>query len=358
MAFDADEKTEAPTPRRRQESREKGQVARSQDLSAATLLLAAFLALYVTGPPLWNSMLAIMRSALSPDDPTSIASVKSFGLAVIVEIGKRLAPLLVTIFIVGLATLLVQVGFMLTLQPLVPSLSKINPINGIKRIFSIRSVMLAVTNIAKLLLVGLVASISLSGSAPAIVFAMTLGYQEMFALASALTFELSMQLAATVMIIALFDYAWQRHKHEKDMKMTKEEVKDELRSMEGDPHTKERRRKVQLQLSMQRLSKDIPNATVVVTNPTHYAIALQYDTGEMPAPKVIAKGADFLALRIRQLAHAHGIPIVERPPLARAMYESVNVGDYVPERFYRAIAEILAYVYELTGTSKVRAATG
>ena len=164
-------------------------------------------------------------------------------------------------------------------------------------------------------------------------------------------FELCMQLSAALLVLALLDLAWQRYRHERDLRMTKEEVKDEMRSMEGDPAVKRRRRQLQLQLAMQRLQRDVPTADVVVTNPTHVAVAIGYDVETMAAPKVVAKGADHIAIRIRQIAAQHGIPIVERKPLARALFEAVDVGQYIPEKFYKAIAEILAYVYELTGRS-------
>jgi len=162
-------------------------------------------------------------------------------------------------------------------------------------------------------------------------------------------FKLGIRLSAALLVLALLDVAWQRYKHERDLRMTKEEVKDELRSMEGDPQVKQRRRQVQLQLAIQRIRRDVPTADVVVTNPTHFAVAIRYDATAMVAPKVVAKGADHLALRIRQVAQEFGIPIVERAPLARALYADVEVGDNIPERFYRVVAEILAYVYELTG---------
>jgi len=244
---------------------------------------------------------------------------------------------------------LAQVGLLLTWYPLLPSLSKINPLSGLKRLFSIRSVMLAVTSFGKLLVVALVAYLTLSGSAAAIIHAFTFGFRDVFTLGSTLMFRLGMRLAVALLILAILDFAWQRYRHERDLRMTKEEVKDELRSMEGDPHIKRRRREVQLQLIIQRLRKDVPTADVVVTNPTHVAVAIRYDAEAMIAPKVVIKGADRIALRIRQIAAEFGVPIVERPPLARALYESVEVGEYVPERLYRAIAEILAYVYELTG---------
>ena len=162
-------------------------------------------------------------------------------------------------------------------------------------------------------------------------------------------FALALRLALVLLILAIFDYIWNRYKHVQDLKMTKQEVKEEMRRMEGDPVVKQRRRRVQMQLTMQRMSIDVPNADVVITNPTELAIAIRYDAETMTAPRVIAKGAGFLAARIRQIAVQHGVPVVERKPLARAMYRAVDVGQEVPAQFYRAIAEILAYVYRLTG---------
>lgn len=214
--------------------------------------------------------------------------------------------------------------------------------------------MMAAINLVKLLFVGGVAYLTLSGSAAAVLSAASLDYQDIIVLSATLTFELGMKLAAALLVLALIDFLWQRHRHERDLRMTKEEVKDELRSMEGDPHIKRRRRQLQLQLALQRLRKDVPTADVIVTNPTHYAVAIKYDSDTMEAPRVVAKGADYVALRIRQLASELGIPTVERKPLAKALYETVEVGEYVPEKFYRAVAEILAYIYELTGRSPLR----
>lgn len=351
MPATRDEKTEPPTPRRRQEARRKGQVARSQDLTAAVLLLSAFLSLGLLGPRIWYTLIAITAAGLTLDKPIGPDDVVPFAGAAAVEAIKRLFPFLLILFLVPLAVLVAQVGFLFTLHPLMPSLSKISPIAGFKRLFSIRSLMMAVTNVGKLLVVGTVGYLTLAGSAGAIIYALTLGYHDMFSLGSSLMYGLGIRLAAALVILALLDLAWQRYRREQDLKMTKEEVKDELRSMEGDPQIKRRRREVQLQLAMQRLNKEVPKADVVVTNPTHVAVAIRYDTDTMPAPTVVAKGADQIALRIRQIAAEFQIPIVQRPPVARALFESVDVGGYIPERLYKAIAEILAYVYELTGRS-------
>ena len=351
MPADVAERTEPPTPRRRREARSKGQIARSQDLSAAAMLLAGFLGLFFFGPPLVRSMLAMIKTALTASSPGSLDENLPFAGAVAVEAIKRVAPMLLILFVAVLITVYAQVGNLLTLQPITPSLSKLNPINGIKRLFSLQSLIMAFANIGKVAVVSLVAYLVMSASAAAIIYAFTLEFQDVFLLGAWLTFRLGIWLSLALLVLALLDLAWQRYKHERDMRMTKEEVKDELRSMEGDPKIKARRRQIQMQLAMQRVKKEVPGADVVVTNPTHLAIAIRYDGKTMAAPKVVAKGADFMALRIRRIAAEFGIPIVERRALARALYDAVGVGEYVPERFYRAIAEILAYVYELTGHS-------
>lgn len=358
MAADREDKTEAPTPRRRSEARSKGQVARSQDLTSAILLLSAFIALRFFAPGLMNSLLAIISTSFQAQEPTKIDEVLPFALAIGNELLHRLGPYLLIVMFSGFAILFAQVGPLLTFHPLIPSLTKINPINGLKRLFSIRSVMVAVINVGKLVVVGAVAYLSVTAGAAAILFASSLDFADVLRLLGVLMFKLCMQLSAALLILALLDFAWQKYRHERDLKMTKEEIKDEFRSMEGDPAIKRRRRQVQLQLSMQRLQKDVPTADVIVTNPTHISVAIRYDMDTMTAPKVVAKGADEVAIRIRQIAKEHGIPLVERRPLARALFEAVEVGQYIPDRFYQAIAEILAYIYELTGRSGVEARGG
>ena len=348
MAAGADERTEAPTPRRRREARQKGQVARSQDLPAAVLMFSAFVALGFVGPGLWRSLAAIIVAALAPDTAHTLDDLASLATAIGVELMKTLGVFLLIVFLATLASLLFQVGWLFTTQPLVPSLSKINPLSGLQRLFSAQSLMRALINFGKLLLVGAVAYVTLAGSSAVIVYSFSLGFHDFIQVGAALTHDLGIRLAVAMMILALFDVVWQRFRHEKDLRMTKEEVKDEFRSMEGDPEIRRRRRQIQLQLAAQRLRHDVPTADVVVTNPTHVSVAIRYDAETMPAPKVVAKGADYLALRIRQIAREHGVPIVERKPLARALFDSVEPGSYIPERFYRAIAEILAYVYDLT----------
>jgi flagellar biosynthetic protein FlhB len=324
-------------------------VARSQDIPSAVMVFTGFLALELLGPQLWFRLMAFTRTALGGEGPSSEAELEQFAMIGGLEMLKVLVPIMLLVVIAGVGALFAQVGWLITWQPLKPNLDRLNPISGAKRLFSVRSVMLAVTNFAKLLVVAAVAYMTMTAAAPEIVHAFVLGGAEVFALGAALVSRLAFRLSAVLLILALLDYAYQRYRHERDLRMTKEEVKDEMRSMEGDPVIKRRRREVQMRLAMQRLKKDMAQADVVVTNPTHLAIAMQYDPALMSAPKVVAKGADYMALRIRRLAVEYGVPVVERKALARMMYDAVEVGQTIPERFYQAIAEILAYVYELTG---------
>ncbi len=356
--FDSEEKTEAPTPRKREESRNNGQVARSQDLSAAVLLFVSFLSLNWFGPALWRSLVMILRSALTSEDPANVSHLLPLITAIARESFTRMAPILLVLLAAILVVLYAQVGWLLTGKPLIPSLSKVSPLAGLKRLMSVRSLMTGVINFGKLLIVVAVAVYFFMHNMPAIMFAYTSEFYAAFQLGASLAFSLAMQMSAAMLLLALLDFAWQRFRHEQDLKMTKEEVKDEMRSMEGDPKLKERRRRVQMQLSLQRLQKDVPQADVIVTNPTHFAVAIAYDAQRMPSPKVVAKGADYVALRIRQIATEMGIPIVERKPLARALYDTVEPGEYIPERFYLAIAEILAFVYELTGDGPRKSRAG
>jgi len=351
MPADRDVRTEPPTPRRRREAREAGQVAKSQDLSAAVLLLVGLGGLAWQGPGIWQRMLTVCGSGLSGENPTDRGQLVPFALASATETARMLGPFLAMMVVAALVVMYAQVGLLWTLKPVTPSLGKLNPINGLRRMFSGRSVVALCFNLGKLVLVGAVGYLILRGMAGQIIASVCLDQLSILLLGARLAFRLGMLLALLLFVLAAADYAYQRLRHESDLKMTKEEVKDELRSMEGDPVIKRRRREVQMQLAYQRLRHDVPKADVVVSNPTHVAVALRYDPDAMAAPRVIAKGGDLMAVRIRQIAVAAGVPILERPPLARALFETVEVGREIPERFYQAVAEILAYVYELTGRS-------
>lgn len=353
MADDAGEKTEAPTPRRRQEARERGQVAKSNDLSAAILLVGGLIALRLFAPRLMAALLKAMRENLHVDDPSAVVSldivalVSSAGFLTLAAVG----PILMAILFFSLVSNLLQVGLLFTLHPLKPRVDKLNPINGLSRLFSARTLIQLVMNLLKLILVTAVAYFAIKGRMSDVMLALAVDGWLQILLFSNVLYEIGLQLAVVLLLVALLDFAWQKFKHERDLRMSKQEVKEEMRRMEGDPVVKQRRRKMQFAAAMQQIQSAVPTADVVVTNPTELAVAIKYDSAAMQAPKVVAKGADYLAKKIREIAVLHGVPIVERKPLAQALYKMVEVGHEVPEQFYKAIAEILAYVYQLSGKS-------
>jgi flagellar biosynthetic protein FlhB len=336
-----------------QDSRRRGHVARSQDLTAAVPLFVGFVALAVFGERIFLSLEQLVRVTVYGAD-SDLEALWPVAGATISEVLRHSAWFFGVLTVAILLTLIVQVGFVFSVEPLRPKLGKISPLQGIQRLFSMRALMLGLISLGKLVLVSALVYAAVRYYAAEITHAFILGFPELIALGGRLAFRFCMIVVCALIVMALLDFAWQRYRHFRDLHMTKEEVKDELRGMEGDPRIKRRRRDVQMQLYVQRLRREVPKADVIVANPTHFAVAIAYDADSMPAPKVVAKGADWMAIRIRQIAQEHEIPIVERPPLARALYAAVDVGDYVPERLYRAIAEILAYVYELTGRDPMR----
>lgn len=351
MADEFGEKTEAPTPRRRQEIREEGNVARSTDLVAALLLLAAVLGLAATGPRIFLSMQAMVNRGLEnsgdvgPIDPKHVSDQ----IQTMLGMGAKMAaPLVLGLAALAILIGTVQSGFLFTTQPLAPKLSRVSPLKGMGSLFSMRALLRFAMSLAKVGFVLAVAGVFVRNDLAKLLSLVRLEAGPLAAATSELVWSLAIKVALVLVVLGLIDLFYQRWQHEKDLRMTKQEVREEFKRMEGDPLVKQRRAKVARQLMLQRIQQDVPRADVVVTNPTHFAVALEYGGG-MNAPKVIAKGADYLAIRIRHVAAAHGVPIVERPPLARALYSAVEVGQEIPPQHYAAVAEILAYVYRLTG---------
>jgi len=353
MPDTAQERTEAPTPRRREEARAGGQIAKSADLSAAVILLGGLLFLHWWGEGILGKLLAITRRYLGEDRGQAVEAWQLGTLArlLLVETGRIMLPFLGVLVGTALVIGYLQVGWLITLKPLKPSLDRLNPLSGIARMFSARAFVHLVMGFMKMTVLALVTYWTLSGRVGVLANMSGMSHLSVAAAAADLLFTLGLRLGIVLLILALLDYAYQRYRTEKDLRMTKEEVKEELKRMEGDPRIKSRRRQVQMQLSLQRIRAAVPSADVVVTNPTEFAVALRYDADTMSAPRLTAKGADYLARRIRELAMIHGVPIVERPPLARALYRTVDVGQEIPAEFYKAVAEVLAYVYELAGQS-------
>lgn len=346
------EKTEDPTPKRRQEARDEGNLAKSQDLTAGVSLLLAVLLLAVFATPMLSSMKVLMRSMLMGATVSDAGRTDDLAhtAAVAMQLGARmLAPIALGVMVAGVLAGILQVGFIVSHKPIVPKMSKVNPGKGLKNIFSMRGLVRFLMSIAKVAVVLIVAGVSIHLDLPKLMTLIRLEAGPLLAAAGGLAFSLSLKIAIVLLLLGILDYAFQKWQHEQDLKMSKQEVKEEHKRMEGDPLIKQRRSQTARQVAMQRLNHDVPQADVVVTNPTHFAVALRYDGEKMEAPKVAAKGADYMAMRIRQLAIAHDVPIVERPPLARALYRGVEVGQEIPPQHYAAVAEILAYVYRLSG---------
>lgn len=349
MAQDeAGEKTEQPTPRRRQEAREEGQVPRSPDLTAAVALLAALVLLNIFGPGMFEHLLLLVREMVDVSD-ASLGALPTWVARTRQAVAVSLLPFLSLLMVLTAGGALAQTGLLATPKKLIPRLENISPLKGIKRLFSLDSVTRTGMGLFKMAFVGLVAYYTIVSRIQPVLGSGTVTPLGILHMASDMMFALMLRLALVLLILGLIDYFYQRHKMEKQLKMSKQEIKDELKRMEGDPLLKSRRRQAQAKLAMQRVGIDVPRSDVVVTNPTEYAVALRYDEATMRAPRLMAKGKDLVALRIRQVAQQHGVPVVQRPPLARGLYVACEVGDEIPPAYYRAVAEVLAYVYQLSG---------
>jgi flagellar biosynthetic protein FlhB len=345
---DADEKTEQPTARRREEAREEGQIARSADLTAAVGLLAGLLLLKTFGGRMVGGLLDLIR-ALGNSPAVTSADLLPWIKKVSLAAAEIMLPFLALLLVITVAGTAAQSGLLLTWKRLTPKPDRVSPVTGVKRLFSADVLSRLGLGLLKMTCVAGIAYLTIVGRLGTVLSAGGLHAGGVFGLGAEVVFDLALRLAAVLLVLGIVDYLIQRWRLERQLRMTKQEVRDELKRMEGDPLIKQRRRQIQRRLAMQRIQAEVPRADVVVTNPTHYAVALRYDEAAMAAPRVVAKGKDFLAERIRQIAQQAGVPLVQRPPLARALYFGVEVGQEVPPAFYRAVAELLAFVYRLTG---------
>lgn len=354
MAADDGEKTEAPTPRRLSEARQHGQIAKSADLTAALGLLGGLLCLRWFGSGALASLMAFLRENLGERDPLTVGQIDVIPvmMTILMTVLASAGPIVASLMVVALIANLMQVGWLFTWDPLMPKLNKLNPFSGVGRLFSSRSVVQLAINLVKLAVIGGVAWSAIRGRSGQIMAALDVDGGGLLVLIATIIFDVGIRMALAMLLIALIDYIWQKWRYIRDMRMTKQDVKEEMRRMEGDPIIKQRRRRMQMAATLQKIRSTVPKADVVVTNPTHYAIAIGYDADSMGAPRVLAKGQDYIALKIREIAALHRIPIIERKPLAQALYKTVEVGQEIPEQFYKAIAEILAYVYEISGKAR------
>ena len=349
MADDyAGERSEDATPRRRGEARERGQVARSADLGAALLLLGALWMLNTWGPGLLDHLLAIQGHWLErlARPHLDANGVRALAWEVIASFGLALAPLLLGLLLAGVAVQLLQVGFLFTTVPLMPEWDRVNPLSGFGRLFSLGALVRLAMNCLKLGAIGWVAWVTVAGQLPALEAMSSRSAASILALTGGMVTLLGIRIGFCLLFLGILDYGWQRFDYERGLRMTKQELKEEMRRMEGDPQMKARRLQIARQLSRQRMMKQVPQADVVITNPTELAVAIRYNP-EMSGPMVVAKGARLVAQKIRELAAESGVPIVERKPLAQALFKGVEIGEYVPEEHWQAIIEVLQFVYYL-----------
>ena len=349
MAEDLGEKTEDPTPRRLQKMREDGKVAKSTDLASALVLVAVIILLWIfTGPTLdrLGEMVGytLETAGASGDVGTAplLRSVSEITLLV-------LAPLLVAAWLAAYVSHVLQVGFLISPKPIEPNLNKLNPIQGIKRIIGIQTLVKGGLDIGKTVIALGVAGIVSWRMHDTLGVLPEAALGPAFAMIGDLVVELAIVIVIALLVLAILDYFFQRWKHVKDHRMTKDEVRRDFKDADGDPIFKQRRRQMAQQISMQRMAAAVPTADVIVTNPEHISVAIKYEEGSMHAPQVVALGVDQVALRIRRIAAEHGIPIVERKPLARLLHRTVKTGDFIPPDSYAAVAEVLAYVYRMNG---------
>jgi flagellar biosynthetic protein FlhB len=347
----ADNRTEKPTPKRRKEARDKGQIARSADLTSAAVLMGGILAMVVTAPTMLDHFAAIVRVGLSQSGDTHLAGragvgdLFSWGVTSILGI---VAPVAVTALAAGLIANVVQNRPAITTSALAPQWNRLDPRSGFKRLFGVRALFEGGKTIVKTAVVAVAAFVAIWPR-----------LQDLGQLAGAPPGEIMSQLAGSVMTLSLYvcgaflligiiDFTWQRYQHEKSLKMTKEEVRQESRQSDLAPEVRGAIRRRQFARARQRMIADVATADVVVTNPTHFAVALRYD-GSRPAPEMVAKGVDLVAAAIRKAAEDAGVPVLQNPPLARALHKEVEIGQMIPDAFFAAVAEVLAFVYRTAG---------
>jgi flagellar biosynthetic protein FlhB len=348
--LDSGDKTEQPTERRREEVRERGNVARSVDLSVAASVLAAAAVLYFFGGDLALALVDILKKSLSAEAWISIDApfLAAQAWALAGSLAAALLPIAAVVVASAIAVNAVQVGFVVTTESLSPQFERINPLAGARRLLSLQSTVRLAGSLLKLVVACAIVAGFVAARLPEFVQSIELDTAAFCRQIGSWLVLLAFQLALGLVVLALLDYGFQLWKFEQDIKMTKQEVRDELRHMEGDPQIRQRRREAHRKLVNARQVQQTKNADVVVTNPTEIAVAIKYDAPKMEAPVVLAKGKGALAERIRRVAIENGIPIVEKKPLAQALYRIVKVGQAIPVELYAGVAEILAYVYRLS----------
>lgn len=334
------ERTEKATGKKREEARRKGQVAQSKEISSAMILMASLGIFYFGGSWMFWQLAGLVTGIYQNIGSlrlTNISDASAFTLEILYYLLTVLLPVLIPIAIAGLIANILQIGFQMNSEAMLPKFSKLNPLSGIKRIVSLKSLVELGKSILKIIFIGGIAYLLVKKDMQAYPILMHQEVGQILVFIARVALKICFFVCLAMIVLAVVDYVYQRWQHEEDLKMTKQEVKDEQKQTTGDPKVKARIRSVQLEMTRRRMMEAVPEADVVITNPTHLAIALKFDAREMIAP------------RIREIAVEHQIPIVEEKPLAQALFKMVEIGEYIPAELYRAVAEVLAYVYRLKG---------
>lgn len=345
------EKTEKATPKRRDEARKKGQVAKSQDLNGAIVLLAALLSLSALGPAAWGRMRDAMINSLALISTPDVVDQQGFGRVLgsaMTDAAFAVLPIAMVCMAAGVVTGVLQVGWKPSTGALKPDPKRINPLKGAKNLFGVHFLFETGKTIVKFAAVGAIAGFALLGQLDELASLVGLPPGELLARGAQTSIAIAQKAGAAYLVIAVVDFAWQRYRHEKSLKMDKEEIKQEFKQQTVSPEVRSAIRRRQMQAARARMMAAVPEADVVVTNPTHFAVALRYD-GTSPAPVVVAKGQDLVAARIRAIAAEHDVPVISNPPLARALHASVEIDRQIPEELFGAVAQLLAFVFRTAG---------
>ena len=353
MAKNKSDKTEKPTLRKLRKAREEGQIARSREVPAAAVLLGTLLMLFYFGTNIVQKLELELQHYLRFHVPAELTVPFVFDIfkATSFRMALLFLPIMLTIVVLSVGGNAAQGGFAFSAKAFKFKFGKLNPANGIKNIFSKNGLVQLAKSLMMISVVSIVSWQVINRHASLFPRLILMDVRQLLHWTSIISYEILIRVAILMVVLAIADYAFQRYRFLEQMKMSKQEVKDEFKEMEGDPITRGRIRRLQREMARKRMMSDVPTADVIVTNPTHYAVALSYKAGSMGAPKVVAKGIDSLALKIREIAREHNVPIVENKPLARALYKSVKIGAYIPADLYKAVAEILAYIYKTKNMS-------
>lgn len=345
----AGERTEPASTRKREQTRRKGRVAKSQDLNATVVLVAILFAFYLAGGNAFGELYRVFQFHLATACTTSLTS-STMGVVlmnVLIPLGKIVLPFMLIALVSGVLGNIMQFGMLVSAEPLNPDLTKLNPFQGWSRFFSMKSFVELLKSVIKLVLIGTIAYRTIRGAIPRLVLLPASEPGPIAREIMLLCFQLTAKAALAMLLLSLLDYGYQRWEFERSIRMTRQELREELRELEGDPHIRGRIRSIRRQMALQRMMAEVPSADVVITNPFHIAVALRYDISKMNAPTVVAKGARLLAERIKRIAAENSVPVVEKRTLAQLLYKSVEVGQEIPENLYQVVAEVLAYVYQI-----------